>query len=36
VGAALLLDERITPLHALGGAIVVAGIVFPAMKSSRA
>jgi drug/metabolite transporter (DMT)-like permease len=31
IGAALLLGERLTPLHALGGALVVAGILIPAI-----
>lgn len=31
LGAALLLDEQLTPLHALGGALVIAGIVLPAL-----
>lgn len=29
LGAAVLLDEPLTPLHALGGALVVAGIALP-------
>ncbi len=35
VGAAILLGERITPLHALGGVIVITGIVIPALRSPR-
>lgn len=30
LGAALLLGEHLTPLHALGGALVIAGILVPA------
>jgi len=32
IGAALLLDERLTPLHALGGVLVIAGILVPAVR----
>jgi len=35
IGAALLLDERLTPLHALGGLLVIAGIVVPARPARR-
>jgi drug/metabolite transporter (DMT)-like permease len=36
LGAALLLGEHLTPLHALGGALVIAGIVVPAVGRPRA
>jgi drug/metabolite transporter (DMT)-like permease len=35
LGAAALLGERITPLHVVGGLLVVGGIVIPAVKIGR-
>lgn len=35
LGAAVLLGEHLTPLHALGGALVIAGIVVPAEAERR-
>ena len=36
VGAALILGEHLTPLHAIGGALVIAGIVVPPSLARRA
>jgi len=33
LGAALLLHERLVPLHAVGGLLVIAGILIPAVRS---
>ncbi len=35
LGAAVLLGERIGPLHVLGGALVIAGIMAPAVRRRR-
>lgn len=35
LGAALLLDEVLTPLHALGGLLVVLGIVLPNLRALK-
>jgi drug/metabolite transporter (DMT)-like permease len=35
LGAAVLLGERITPLHVVGGLLVIGGIVMPAVKPGR-
>lgn len=35
LGAALFLGERLVPLHLVGGALVVAGIVLPTLRPAR-
>jgi drug/metabolite transporter (DMT)-like permease len=35
LGAALFLGERLAPWHVAGGALVVAGIVLPTLRSAR-
>jgi drug/metabolite transporter (DMT)-like permease len=36
LGAALLLGEKLGPLHAIGGALVIAGIMTPALGRRKA